>query len=94
MHFGKADNSENKKAFDVVASHKKEIEDALGVQLIWDRGDDKKSSKIYYKIDGVGIDNEADWPVIAKFHAKWTVKFYEVIVVPYLKPMYFEADEE
>ena len=23
----------------------------------WDRGDDKKSSKIYYKIDGVGMEN-------------------------------------
>ena len=91
VYFGKADNDENKRAFDMVAAHKAEIEEALGVQLIWDRGDDKKSSKIYYKIDGVGIDNEDDWPVIAKFHAKGSVKLYEAIVVPYLKPVYTEA---
>lgn len=91
VYFGKADNDENKKAYDLVAGHKTEIERALGEELIWDRGDDKKSSKIYYMIDGVGIDNEADWPVIAKFHAKWTVKLYEAIVVPYLKPVYLEA---
>ena len=43
----------------------------LDVQLIWDRGDNKKSSKeYYYRIDGVGIDNDDDWPVIAKFLAK------------------------
>jgi len=70
------------------SSHKAEIEDNLGVQLIWDRGDDKKSSKIYCKLDGVGIDKEDDWPVIAKFHAKWSLKLYETIVVPYLKPVY------
>ncbi len=46
---------------------------------------------ISFKINGVGIGNEADWPVIAKFHAKWTVKLYEVIVVPYLKPIYLET---
>lgn len=91
VYFGKADNDENKKAYDLVAGHKTEIERALGEELIWDRGDDKKSSKIYYMIDGVGIDNETDWPVIAKFHAKWTVKLYEAIVVPYLKPVYLEA---
>ena len=51
----------------------------------WDRGDDKKSSKIYYKIDGVGIDNEDDWQVIAKFHAKWTTKLYAAIVMPLMR---------
>ena len=67
-------------------SHKKEIEDSIGEHLIWDRGDDWKSSKIFYKTDGAGIDNEEDWPVITKFPAKRTVKLYEAIVVPYLKP--------
>ena len=93
VYLGKADNDENKRAFDIIAAHKAEIEDALGVQLIWDRGNDKKSSKIYYKIDGVGIDNEDDWPVVAKFHAKWSLKLYEAIVVPYLKPVYAETQQ-
>ena len=91
VYFGKADNGENKKAYDLVVGHKEEIERELGEELIWDRGDDKKSSKIYYRIEGVGIGNEADWPVIAKFHAKWTVKLYETIIVPYLKPAYNDS---
>ena len=93
IYLGKTDDSENKKSYDIIAAHKKEIEESLGEQLIWDRGDGKKSSKIYCKINGVGIDKEADWPVIAKFHAKWTVKLYEAIVVPYLKPAYFDTPE-
>ena len=88
VYFGKADNEENKKAFDIVATHKTDIEKAVGATLLWDRGDDKKSSKIYYKIEGVGIANEADWEVIARFHAKWSVKLYDAIVIPYLKPVY------
>ncbi|WP_314964435.1 DUF4268 domain-containing protein [Oribacterium sinus] len=86
--FGKASSEENKKGFDIVAAHKAEIEAAIGAPLVWDRGDDKKSSKIYFTLDGVGIGKEEDWPVIARFHAKWTAKLYEAIVVPYLKPVY------
>ena len=74
-------------------SHKKEIEDSIGEHLIWDRGDDWKSSKIFYKTDGAGIDNEEDWPLVTKFPAKRTVKLYEAIVVPYLKPLYYEIPE-
>ena len=88
VYFGKADNAENKKAYDLVLKHKDEIEETIGVKLLWDRGDDKKSSKVYYTIDGVGIDNEEDWPVIAKFHAKWTDLLYETVVKPYLLPAY------
>ena len=91
VYFGKADNDENKRAFDLVTAHKAEVEAAAGTQLIWDRGDDKKSSKIYVNLDGVGIGKEDDWPVIARFHAKWSVKLYETIVVPYLKPAYIEG---
>lgn len=88
VYFGNADNDENKRAFDLVAAQKAEVEAAAGTQLIWNRGDDKKSSKIYVNLDGVGIGKEEDWPVIARFHAKWSVKLYETIVVPYLKPAY------
>ena len=63
--------------------HKNEIENLLGDKLNWNRGDDIKSSKIYYQINDVSIENEMDWPQMAKFHADWSKKFYDVIV-PYL----------
>ena len=50
---------------------------------MWSRGDDIKSSKISYQLNGVSVENETDWPQMAKFHAWWSKKFYDVIV-PYL----------
>ncbi len=83
LYLGKAKKEENKKAFDMLVAHKDEIEKALGVSLNWNRGDDIKSSKIFYQLKGVSIENETDWLQMARFHAEWSKKFYDVIV-PYL----------
>lgn len=83
LYLGKAKKEENKKAFDMLMSHKDDIEKALGVSLVWSRGDDIKSSKISYQLNGVSIENETDWLQMARFHAEWSKKFYDAIV-PYL----------
>ncbi len=88
LRFTKSESAENKKAFDLIAEHKEAVEKALGVNLIWDRGEDKKVSRIYYEIDEIGIDNEDNWAGIAAFHSKWTARFYEEIVEPFLIPEY------
>ena len=38
---------------------------------------------MFIQIDNVSIENEEDWPQMAKFHADWSKKFYDVIV-PYI----------
>ncbi len=81
--FGKGDKAENKKAFDALMSHKAEIESLLGTSLNWNRGDDIKSSKVYIQLSNVSIENEVDWLQMARFHADWSKKFYDVIV-PYI----------
>ena len=83
LYLGKAKKEENKKAFDMLMSHKDDIEKALGVSIVWSRGDDIKSSKISYQLNGVSIENETDWLQMARFHAEWSKKFYDAIV-PYL----------
>ena len=35
------------------------------------------------KLDNVSIENEDDWPQMAKFHEEWSKKFYDLIV-PYI----------
>ena len=84
LYLGKPEREENKKAYDALIQHKSVIEEALGVSLIWNRADDSKSSKVSYQLNGVSIENEADWMQMAKFHAEWSKKFCDVIV-PYLK---------
>lgn len=84
IYFGKPEKSDNKMAFDALLSHKSEIESKLGVNLIWNRNDDVKASKVYHQINNVSIENEVDWLQMARFHAEWSKKFYDVIV-PYIK---------
>lgn len=80
---GKGDKATNKKMFDMLLSHRTEIEAALGISLVWNRNDGVKSSKIYCQLDNVSIENEVDWLQMARFHAEWSKKFYDIIV-PYL----------
>lgn len=77
----------NKEAFDYLYSHKSEIESVLGTQIDWLRSDDTKGSYIVIRLEGVSIENEADWTQMAKFQAEWSKKFYDVFV-PYLKQKY------
>lgn len=81
--FAKKDRHKNEVAFDKVYIHKKEIEEVLGTSLQWDRGVEKKSSKIYVQLDSVSIENESDWDKMATFHATWSKRLYDVIV-PYI----------
>lgn len=82
--FARTDKEENKNAFDALSQYKTEIEEKLGTKLQWNRGANTKSSKVFVQLDHVSIENEEDWPKMAKFHAEWTKKFYDVIV-PYIK---------
>lgn len=78
--FGKANKDENKKVFDRVLAHKNAIESSLGTALVWDRGENKTSSKIYLKLSNVSIENEVDWLQMARFHADWIKRLHDVIV--------------
>ena len=58
LFMGKS-REENKKAFDMLMAHKAEIELAMGNSLIWQRGEKTISSKIYFQMNGVSINNDA-----------------------------------
>ena len=90
IYFGKANRDQNKEAFDYLATYRTEIENKLGVPLTWSRGEDTKSSKVCYRLNDVSIENEEDWPRMAKFHTEWSKKFYDVIV-PYLRAKYLNT---
>ncbi len=72
--------AQNKTLFDVLYSHKQEIEERLGVHLEWERSDGTKASWMCYRLSGVSIKNEADWPCMAKFHAVWSEKISDVLL--------------
>ena len=87
LTLGHSDRAKNKMAFDYLYSHKSQIDQVLGEQVEWLRSDNTKGSYIVMRLNGVSIVNEADWTQMAKFHAEWSKKFYDVFV-PYLKQKY------
>lgn len=76
---GKSNRDVNKSAYDYLFTRKDEIEAALGIPLNWWRFEGK-SSYVDYNIEGVGISDETSWTQMAKFHAEWSKKFYDVFV--------------
>lgn len=84
LGLGKIEKEKNKAAYDYLYQYKESIEAKLGTALIWNRSDETKASYIYCRLDGVSIANETDWIQMAKFHAEWSKKFYDVFV-PLLK---------
>jgi uncharacterized protein with ParB-like and HNH nuclease domain len=84
FYMGKSDAAQNKAAFDLLRSHKDEIEEELGISLVWERADEYKASWLCYHLRDVSITNEADWPRMAKFHAEWSDKICNA-VLPYLQ---------
>lgn len=83
IYIGTTDKSLNKKLFDAAAMHKVAIETIIGTTVLWDRGNDKKSSRIYIELNGVSINNESDWIRMRKFHAEMSKELYDA-VVPYI----------
>ena len=74
----------NKAYFDNLYRQKECIEKQLGTELVWERRDNEKYSKVYLSLKDVSIANEEDWKAMAKFHAEWTKKLIDVCV-PVLK---------
>ena len=84
FYLGSSDAAQNKASFDLLHSHKDEIEEELGISLTWERADQYKASWLSYSLSNVSIVNEADWPRMATFHAEWSDAICNA-VLPYLQ---------
>lgn len=80
LALSKSDKQKNKSAFDYLYARKDAIEAQLGTPVDWQRSDDTKASFVVYRLPGVSIAHETDWIQMAKFHAEWSKKFYDVFV--------------
>jgi hypothetical protein len=67
MNFGRATTEENKAMFDLLLTHKAEIEQKFGKTLNWERLEDRKSSRVSYTLTGVNYFVKEDWNMIIKF---------------------------
>ena len=78
LNLAKSDRDKNKSAYDFLFARKGEIEKALGVSLDWWRFEGK-AAYVHYGLN-IGLSDEVNWLQMAKFHAEWSKKFYDVFV--------------
>lgn len=76
LYLGMASKEKNKELFGFLFARKDNIEKVIGTQLIWNRMDDNKASKIHTFLPGVDISKDIDWPRMAKFHVDASKKLY------------------
>lgn len=67
LEIGSSDKEYNKKVFDFLFQHKDEINEKFGESLSWERNDDKKTSRIAFRLYDVNIFNKTDWDKIMDF---------------------------
>lgn len=68
----------NKALFDYFYQHKFEIENALGVSLVWDRLEGNRASVIRFPINGKTLDNKEEWPELQNSLIDNTIKIETV----------------
>lgn len=66
----RAKTEENKLVFDLLYNQKNDIEFAFGGPFAWHRLDDKKASRIEYKLETDAF-NETQWPTLIDTHIDW-----------------------
>ena len=82
FYLGMASKEQNKALFDFLFARKRNIEEAMGTQLIWSRMDDNKASKIHISLPGVDISKDTDWPRMTKFHVDASKGLYRAFKDP------------
>jgi len=74
--------NENKRIFDNLYKNKEKIESVFGAPLDWQRLNNKKSSRIAYKLRDVNYFNEDEWDKIIGFLCKTMIKFEKALKGP------------
>lgn len=69
----------NKKVFDYFYDKKDNIENEFGDKLFWERLDDKKMSRISYRLEEVSIFDKDDWNKMITFLTENMIKLDKVL---------------
>ena len=67
VYINRGSKGENKKIFDYFFEHKDQIEKNFGAQLVWERMDDKVTSRIKWQLDDVSVFEESDYQKMNEF---------------------------
>ena len=82
-----SDAEKNKEAFDILYSHREEIEKEIGDSLNWDRGEGYKAAWMTHELSSKIVTNKDDWQEMAEYHAQMSRKILDACY-PYLAEKY------
>ncbi len=72
-----------KAIYDVLYSHKAEIDSKVSMPLVWDRKDEKIAASISFVLHDVDFRNTENWKTISDFHAKMVKELTDYVFRPY-----------
>jgi len=81
FNMSRSETEDNKFMFDLLLTKKQEIESKFGAELEWLRLDDKKASRIQFRKEFDGYNNE-NWPEIIKWLVAEMIKFEKALKQP------------
>ena len=82
-----SDEEKNKEAFDILYSHREEIEKEIGDSLNWDRGEGYKAAWMTHHLKSKIVTNKDDWQDMAEYHSQMSRKVLDACY-PYLAEKY------
>jgi len=78
IFINKGDQLKNKAIFDALFAQKDQIEEEIGFPLVWERMEDRVTSRIKHQLDNVSVYDEQDWPTMTAFMVESSNNMYRV----------------
>lgn len=79
LYINRESSEENKRIFDLLYNHKEKIENIFGDNLIWERLEHKKASRISYLTSQFSRDDSDSWNEAIKWHIEQIKKLESAI---------------
>ncbi|MBI3896203.1 MAG: DUF4268 domain-containing protein [Acidobacteria bacterium] len=82
IYINRGDAEKNKEIFDYFCQMKDKLESGFGAPLVWERMEDRVTSRIKYQKDGVNIFNQEDWPKMNEFMIDAAIRMHKAFREP------------
>ncbi len=82
LYISRGSAEDNKFIFDSLNKKKEQIEEDFGGELIWERLDTKKASRIKYETEGVNCYDPGDWDEMINFMVDGMIRMEKALIKP------------
>lgn len=82
VYINRGDQIENQEIFDRLENRRDTIEKAFGEALIWERKENKVTSRIKYELEGVSVFDEDDWQKMTDFLLDGAERLHKAMETP------------